>query len=154
MSETKKKTYKLSFEFVPEECWYSNLRSVLKPTDWDIVRKDAYRRAKGRCTICGALGRLEAHEKWEYDDEKRLQTLTDVIALCAECHMVKHVSRSYLVGKGGQAMEQFMKVNHCSQMEYHQALREGNEEYARRNRIEGWVTDISWLKDKFNIILR
>ena len=148
------KRYILDFEFVPEECWYSNLRSVLSQADWDTVRKDAYRRAKGKCMICGARERLEGHEKWEYDDEKREQKLADVVALCAKCHMVKHISRSYLVGKGEEAMEQFMRVNGCSQMEYHQALQEANAEYARRNKVEGWVTDISWLKDKFNIILR
>lgn len=38
----KKKTYKLNFEMVPEECWYSNLRSALSREEWDIVRKDAY----------------------------------------------------------------------------------------------------------------
>lgn len=148
------KTYKLTFEFVPEECWYSNLRSVLKESDWDKVRKDAYRRAGGRCSVCGRPGRLEAHEKWGYDDEKRLQTLKDVVALCPACHLVKHISRAYFVGKGEEAMEQFMKVNGCSQAEFHEALRAANEEYQKRNGIEGWVTDISWLKDKFNIILR
>ena len=148
------KEYKLDFEFVPEECWYSNLRSVLKAEDWDKVRKDAYKRAGGRCSVCGGLGRLEAHEKWEYDDQNRVQKLNSVIALCSACHLVKHISRAYLVGKGGEAMEQFIKVNKCSQMEYHEALQKANEEYVKRNKIEGWVTDISWLKDKFNIILR
>ena len=65
-----KKEYKLTFEMVPEECWYSNLRSVLKPKDWDIVRRDAYARAKGRCSICGRpTQRLEAHEQWSYDQK-------------------------------------------------------------------------------------
>ena len=148
------KKYKLDFEMVPEECWYSNLRSVLKPADWDKVRKDAYARAKGRCCICGKIGRLEAHEKWSYDEENALQTLEDVVALCRNCHEVKHISRTQLVGRGVEAMEHFMKVNRCSQMEYHQALGEANEAYLRRNKIEGWSTDIRWLADKFDIILR
>ena len=123
------KKYRLEFEFVPEECWYSNLRSVLKSEDWDRVRKDAYARAKGRCMICGASERLEAHESWSYDDEKKLQKLETVVALCRGCHEVKHISRAYLVGRGADAMEHFMKVNGCSQMEYHEALSEANEEY-------------------------
>ena len=148
------KKYRLEFEFVPEECWYSNLRSVLKSEDWDRVRKDAYARAKGRCMICGARERLEAHESWSYDDEKKLQKLETVVALCRGCHEVKHISRSYLVGRGADAMEHFMKVNGCSQMEYHEALAEANEEYKRRNRVEGWVTDIRWLEGKFGIKLQ
>ena len=147
--------YKLTFEMVPEECWYSNLRSILKPKDWDIVRRDAYARANGRCTICGRYTkRLEAHEKWSYDEENALQKLEDVVALCHRCHEVKHISRTQLIGRGMEAMEQFMRVNKCSQMDYHAALGQANEEYLRRNRVVGWVTDISWLKDKFDIELK
>ena len=146
---------KLTFEMVPEECWYSNLRSILKPKDWDIVRRDAYARAKGRCRICGkSTARLEAHEQWSYDEEKALQKLEDVVALCHSCHEVKHISRTQLMGRGQEAMEHFQKVNECSQMDFHMALAEANEIYLRRNRIEGWVTDISWLETRFDIKLR
>ncbi len=148
------KKYKLTFEMVPEECWLKNLRSELKPEDWDRVRRDAYARAKGRCMICGKAARLEAHEKWSYDDENALQKLETVVALCHECHEVKHISRAYLVGRGADVMEHFMLVNGCSQMEYHEALGEANEEYRRRNKVEGWVTDISWLEKRFAIKLR
>lgn len=150
----KNKKYKLDFEMVPEECWYSNLRSVLTPSDWDRVRKDAYKRAGYKCRICGAEGRLEAHEQWSYDEEKRLQKLEDVLALCPACHAVKHISRTQLVGRGAEAMEHFMKVNGCSQTEYHAALGEANEAYRRRNKVEGWATDISWLEKRFDIKLR
>lgn len=149
------KEYKLNFEMVPEECWYSNLRSVLQPRDWDIVRRDAYARANGKCMVCGRpTARLEAHEKWSYDDEKALQKLEDVVALCHSCHEVKHISRTQLMGRGAEAMEWFMKVNGCSQMDFHAALGQANEEYLRRNRVEGWVTDIKWLENKFDIKLR
>ncbi len=148
------KKYKLNFEMVPEECWYSNLRSVLTPKDWDIVRKDAYARAGGRCCVCGRVARLEAHEKWSYNEEKALQKLEDVVALCHSCHEVVHISRTQLMGRGAEAMEHFMKVNRCCQMEFHEALGEANAEYIKRNRIEGWVTDITWLENKFSIKLK
>ena len=140
---------KLTFEFVPEECWYSNLRSVLEQEEWDVVRRDAYKKAGYRCEICGEKSRLEAHEKWSYDDTKALQKLEGIIALCNKCHLVKHISRSYLVGKGQYAMEQYMKVNHCSQAEFHAHLSKANERYAAQNKIEGWVTDLTWLKEKY-----
>ena len=143
--------YKLTFELVPEECWRANLRALLTQTEWDIVRKDAYKRSGYRCSKCGAKGRLEAHEVWRYDDEKALQKLENVVALCRNCHEIKHIGRTQLKGRDADAMEHFMKVNHCSQMDYHAALAEANEEYFRRNRVEGWVTDVSWLKDKFGI---
>ena len=146
-----KKEYKLRFETVPQECWFSNLRSVLPPAVWDKVRRDAYARAGYRCTVCGRQGRLEAHEKWSYDEENAVQKLEDVVALCKSCHEVKHVSRTALFGRGDDAMAHFMKVNGATQAEYHEALQAMNEEYLRRSKVEGWVTDISWLKNRFNI---
>ena len=148
------KTYKLDFEFVPEECWGYSLYHKLSKEDWDKVRKDAYRRAGYKCCICGAKGVLEAHEKWRYDDGKALQKLEDVLALCHGCHEVKHISLAYQRGRGLDAMEHFMKVNGCSQMEYHEALGKANEKYLERNKVEGWTTDVSWLKDKFDITLK
>ena len=145
------KKYKLFFEMVPEECWRGNLRSYLPPKAWEVIRKDAYKRAGYQCSVCGAKGRLEAHERWSYDESKALQKLEDVVALCSRCHEVVHVSRSYLFGKEYDVMEQFQKVNRCSQMEYHEALIAANEAYKKRNVIEGWVTDWSWLKDKYNV---
>ena len=146
--------YKLEFELVPEECWGYSLYHKLSPKDWDKVRKDAYKRAGYKCRICGAKGRLEAHEKWSYDEKNALQKLEDVLALCHACHEVKHISRTQMMGRGMDAMEHFMKVNNCSQMQFHEALQEANEEYLRRNKVEGWVTDITWLKNKFDIVLR
>jgi hypothetical protein len=58
------------------------------------------------------------------------------------------------MGRGADAMEHFMKVNRCCQMEFHEALGEANAEYIKRNRIEGWVTDITWLENKFSIKLK
>lgn len=148
------KKYKLTFEMVPEECWYSNLRSVLTPKDWDIVRKDAYARAGGKCCVCGRSARLEAHERWSYDEKKALQKLEGVVALCHNCHEVIHISRTQLMGRGAEAMEHFMKINRCTQMDFHEALGEANAEYIRRNRVEGWVTDVTWLENRFSIKLR
>ncbi|MBQ7924394.1 MAG: HNH endonuclease [Clostridia bacterium] len=137
------KEYKLQFEFIPEECWRGNLRSLLPPSEWDKLRKAAYARAGYKCSVCGAKGRLEAHERWSYDEKNAVQKLEAVVALCKNCHEVVHISRTQLVGRGDDAMEWFMRVNHCSQMEFHEALGKANEEYKRRNRIEGWTTDMS-----------
>lgn len=143
------KEYKLTFELVPEECWQSNLRSALPKEIWDKIRYGAYARAKGKCMICGGYTkRLEAHEQWRYDVKRKLQKLETVVALCKNCHEVKHIGRTCMIGKGDEAMEHFMRVNGCTQSEYHQALGKANEEHKRLNEVEGWTTDISWIKDQ------
>ena len=139
------KKYKLNFQLVPDGCWYTNLRSALPREVWDRLRRAAYRRAGGKCSICGAEGRLEAHEVWNYDDEKHIQSLADIIAVCPACHEVIHIGRTSLLGREAEAQAHFMKVNGATQSEYHAALGEANRIHAERSRHE-WLTDISKLK--------
>ena len=139
--------YKLQFELVPDGCWYQNLRSALPKEVWDKLRKSAYARAQGKCSICQRpTARLEAHERWSYNEELALQKLETVIAVCPNCHEVIHIGRAYLIGRGKEAEAWFIKVNGCTQAEFHTALGEANETHKRRNKIDNWVTDISWLK--------
>lgn len=138
---------KLGFELVPDGCWGESLRSVLSPKQWDFVRRDAYARAGGKCMICGAAAkRLEAHERWSYNEEKGIRKLEDVIAVCGACHAVIHIGRTQLVGDEEAAIAHFMKVNGASYADYRRALKEANELNARRNKVSEWALDLSWLK--------
>ena len=106
--------YKLMMCPVPDSCWYSNLRTALPPKIWDIIRRDAYARAEGKCMICGAkVKRLEAHEHWIYDEKNHVQKLGDVLALCHNCHSVIHIGRTQLMGDEDKAIKHFCKVNNC-----------------------------------------
>lgn len=137
---------KLNFELVPDSCWYSNLRSILTSAEWDLVRKKAYARADGKCMICGAPSkRLEAHERWEYDEKTNTQKLADIVAICKSCHEVIHIGRTQLMGREREAEAHFMKVNGCTYAEYRKALGEANADHARRNRVPEWKLDISYL---------
>ena len=139
--------FKLNFELVPDSCWYSNLRSELPKEVWDKIRKNAYARAGGRCMICGApTSRLEAHEQWEYDDEKGVQRLKNVVAVCRPCHEVIHIGRTQLMGREREASEHFMKVNGCTYAEYRAALGKANEIHRERSRRE-WKLDVSALPE-------
>ena len=141
----KEKKLRLCFQLVPDGCWYTNLRSALPKEVWDRLRRAAYARAGGKCSICGAAGRLEAHEVWQYDDRRHIQSLQDIVAVCPACHAVIHIGRTALLGREAEAQAHFCKVNGCTQSEYHAALGEANRVHAERSRHE-WTTDISQLK--------
>ncbi len=97
--------------------------------------------------ICGApSARLEAHEKWEYDEENRVQKLSDVVAICKACHEVIHIGRTSLTGGEERACAHFMKVNGCGYSEYRKALGAANEAHRRRNTVPEWRLDLSYLK--------
>ncbi len=139
--------YKLNFELVPDGCWYSNLRTILSKKEWAFIRKDAIDRTSGSCAICGVKHvRLEAHERWEYDEKNHIQILRDVIAVCPDCHRVIHIGRTQLFGDEQRAEKHFMKVNNCSYSDYRKALGIANEEHQRRNKISEWKLDLNWLK--------
>ena len=139
--------YKLNFELVPDSCWYSNLRTLLKPSAWDLIRRKAYAQNGGKCAFCGAKPkRLEAHEQWEYDEDNKIQRLKRVVALCHACHQVVHIGYAQMKGDEEAACRHFMKVNGCSYADYRKALGKANEDHARRNRVDEWTLDINWLE--------
>jgi len=104
----------LEIELVPKNNWYLNLRSELTKTKWDIVRRKVYNNAGYRCEVCGGRGDtwpVECHEKWEYDDENKIQKLTGLIALCPLCHKVKHIGLTKKNGEYDAVLEHFCKIN-------------------------------------------
>ena len=144
---TEKKALKLNFELVPDSCWYSNLRSILKSKQWDIVRREAYSRANGRCMICKRPAkRLEAHEVWSYDIDSETQKLEDVVAICHACHSVIHIGRTQLIGEEDRAIAHFCRVNSCKYPDYVRALGEANALHRERNKVAEWKLDLGYLK--------
>lgn len=147
-NEVKMKEFKLNFELVPDSCWYSNLRTLLKPSAWDKIRRIAYAKNGGFCAICGAKPkRLEAHEQWSYDETTHVQSLKNIIALCHSCHQVVHIGYTQLKGDEERAIKHFMKVNKCTYADYRRALGQANEEHQRRNKIPEWQLDLNFLEE-------
>ena len=139
--------YKLNFELVPDGCWYSNLRTILSKKQWDFLRAEAKERAGGKCMICGRpVKRLEAHERWSYNEQTATQKLEDIISVCHDCHSVIHIGRTQLKGDIIRAEKHFLKVNKCTYSDYIRALGKANEEHVRRNKISEWKLDLSYLK--------
>lgn len=89
--------------------------------------------------------RLEAHERWSYDEENKVQKLEEIIAVCHSCHSVIHIGRTQLLGDEEKAIAHFCKVNECSYADYIKALGKANEDHIRRNKIDEWGLDLSWL---------
>lgn len=138
---------KLEFEMVPDGCWYSNLRSILSKKQWDYIKLDAKRRASGKCMICGKkTDRLEAHEKWSYNEKTKTQKLEDIVAVCKDCHSVIHIGRTQLKGDEERAEKHYMEVNNCSYAEYRRNLGIANELHKRLNLVPEWKLDLTYLK--------
>ena len=143
--------FKLMPSPVPDSCWYSNLRAHLPAKVWDLIRKDAYAKANGRCMICNRpVKRLEAHEDWSYDEVNHIQKLERVVAICHSCHSVIHIGRTQLLGAEDKAIAHFCKVNECSYSDYRRALGSANEKHRRLNEVPEWKLEVSVIAKFFD----
>jgi hypothetical protein len=147
---------KLKIELVPSSSWYSNVRSNVTKEQWDLIRKDCYKKANYKCEICGDTSfnqgkkyPLEAHEIWEYNEKNYVQKLIGIIGLCNYCHTVKHPGLAQLNGKLDIVISQLMKVNEITEKEAFKMLDKAFEEWEIRSDYD-WKLDIGFLK-KYNI---
>lgn len=144
--KSKNMEIKLKIELVPSSSWCDNLRKVLSKTEWDKVRKKTYADYKYRCGICGAEGRMNCHEIWEYDDEKYIQKLAGFIALCDMCHYVKHIGLTGVLASEGKlnykkVIEHFARVNNCSKEDFEIYMEVVFEQWSRRSQ-HNWLVDL------------
>lgn len=138
---------KLEIDLVPSTVWYSNLRAKVPKKEWDKIRKQSYSDANYKCAICGAGGRLNCHEIWEYDDKKHIQKLKGFIALCDNCHMIKHFGFAGIQALKGlldmeKLIEHFMKVNNVDRKTFDEHNAKSADVWRERSKHE-WKTDLS-----------
>ena len=140
-------TPKLTVELVPSTAWGDNLRSILTKDMWDTLRKRVYKKARYRCEICNGKGPkwpVECHEKWSYDDTNNTQTLLGLIALCPDCHSVKHLGFAHIQGKGIEAREHLATVNKWSQSRTSQYIGLVFKQWEDRSNHQ-WNLNLDWL---------
>lgn len=143
---------KLTIELVPRTSWFSNLRSLLSKEEWDVIRKGCYAKAGHVCEICSGVGPkhpVECHEVWEYDEDKGIQKLVSLIALCPSCHEVKHIGLAGINGRREQAVEHFCKVNECTIEIAESHIEQAFSEWHRRSGMD-WTLDVSKLEELKN----
>lgn len=137
----------LLVELVPSSCWYTNVRSNVTKAEWQLCKKMVRDRSGGRCEICGGRGTrwpVECHEIWQYDDERRIQTLVDLIALCPPCHEVKHIGRAFSIGTAPRAIDHLAQVNGWALEDVEHYLEVVFETWSQRSQHQ-WALDIGWL---------
>lgn len=140
----------LTLDLIPASTWYDNLRSRIRPADWDRLRRATYAAAGHRCEVCGGKGRkwpVECHEVWQYDDDARTQRLAGLVALCPACHEVKHFGRAHSIGRGQAAFAHLMRVNGWDVERARQHVDDAFTQWRARSQVQ-WTLDLSWLDGK------
>jgi len=150
----KSKKPKLTVELVPSTCHFSNVRTTVKPIEWDKIRHISYEAAGHKCEICGETGKqqgyphdVECHEIWEYDDVNHIQKLVGLISLCPTCHQVKHLGRAIAIGKQSVCFHQLAKINKWDIDDINDHVLASFELHRERSKYE-WMLDITLLKEE------
>lgn len=139
---------KLTIELVPKTAWYKNVRTNVSKLRWDEIRHKCYTKAGHVCEICTGVGPnhpVECHEIWHYDDDTKRQTLIGLIALCPDCHTVKHPGYAQIKGRGPVVTEQLMKVNKMTHDEAMKYIAESFEIWRERSQSK-WRLDTEFIK--------
>ena len=139
---------KLTIELIPKTSFYTNLRSILSRKEWSDIRIDTLIKANHRCEICGGESynrALDCHEVWIFDDENHIQKLIKIIALCDQCHEVKHIGLAQVKGNFDRARKHFMKINNINYLEANKIINEAFYIWEQRSQYK-WQLDITILK--------
>ncbi|WP_101254571.1 DUF5710 domain-containing protein [Streptomyces barkulensis] len=140
----------LFVDLVPSTCWFTNVRSCVADRDWERLRRMITGRAGRRCEICGAAedrgtGRwLEAHERWVFDDVRRVQTLRRLICLCTDCHTVTHFGYAQVRGLEARAFAHLRAVTGMTGSQARRHVEAAFELWERRSRFT-WSLDLGIL---------
>lgn len=136
---------KLTIELVPQTVWFKNLRSELSQEEWDKLRKATYKKTGYKCDVCDKKEELHAHEIWDYNDSKKVQTLKGLIALCPDCHSCKHIGLAQVNGNYDHARSHLAKVNGWSIDDAEEYIQAQFEIWSMISEFE-WKLDLSWLE--------
>lgn len=96
--------------------------------------------------------RLEAHERWSYDEESKVQKLERVIALCHRCHTVTHYGLAGIKQLHKYAEKHLGKVNGWSDEKIKEHCQEQWNLWEKRSKVE-WILDVSLItKSGFDVV--
>ena len=155
---------KLKIELIPQTAFYSNLRKNISQKNWAKLGDQVRANAKYKCEICGSDGKnqvfttrgsikgtLDCHEIWAYNEKNHTQTLKGFIALCHDCHMIKHIGLAKIhaskgLGNMDKLIEHFMKINKLKRSDFDKHYEESFEVWRNRSQFK-WNTNLSKWKD-------
>ena len=143
---------KLTIELVPSSSWGNNIRAVFTNRQWNSLRGMVCDAAYNTCEICEQESEapVECHEIWHYNEKTQIQTLTGMVCLCKDCHLVKHFGFARVSGKEKQALKHLMKVNKLDLPGAKKYIGEAFVAWRKRNQFN-WTLDLTYLKKRYGI---
>jgi hypothetical protein len=115
---------------------------------WNALSGMVCDQAWNVCEVCGGVGPehpVECHEIWQYNERTQIQKLIGMVALCPDCHMVKHIGLARVKGKYKEALKHFIKVNGLKRQAAEEYIAQAFDTWRSRSK-QKWTLDLSYLK--------
>ncbi len=109
---------------------------------WHQIKSREFDRASYKCEFCGADGRLDCNERWDYDDANRRQRLVGYAVVCPECNLVLHIDRAIQRGGIEVAVDRFTRVTGLTEEDLREATSDALRKWRERSQYE-WTVDVS-----------
>jgi hypothetical protein len=137
-------TNKLYIDMIPKTTYFKNVRSIFNDCDWNLIRHHIYERVNNRCECCGRKRSkyLDAHERWEFNEDTQTQKLVRIIALCKLCHSATHYGHSKRRKNIDNINNHIKKINNFTDEELETHIKTAYEIWNKRNTIK-WNLDFS-----------
>lgn len=139
-------TNKLYIDMIPKTTYFKNVRSLFSDSDWNLIRHHIYERVNNKCECCGKkkMKYLDAHERWEFNEETQTQKLVRIIALCKLCHSATHYGHSKRKKNIDKINNHIKKINNYNDEELKEHINNSYKIWKDRNKIK-WKLDFSIL---------
>lgn len=127
---------------MPEPLWGLSAYRLLKPSQWQRIRRDALDAAAGACSVCGVVRDkgMVGDEEWTYEDGVAL--LADIRIVCPDCNAVTHIGHTSVAGYGDVALAHMARVNGGSIAEAARLLALEAEEWRKRSGVT-WTVAVA-----------
>jgi hypothetical protein len=137
---------KLYIDMIPKTTYFKNVRSLFNDSDWNLIRHHIYERVNYKCECCGKkkMKYLDAHERWEFNEETQTQKLVRIIALCKLCHSATHYGHSKRTKNIEKINNHIKKINNYNDEELQEHINSSYSLWKERNKIK-WNLDFSIL---------
>lgn len=118
-------------DLVPRSAWFANLRNMLPVTQWRTLSQYVINRAGKECEICGSSTRLEAHERWEFNESTLEQKLVRIICVCKLCHLSIHIGLAGILGIRNEVDSHIRRVTSWSKQDLRRHVEEARNRWER-----------------------
>lgn len=129
-------------DLIPSSAWFVNLRTAIPASQWKELSAYVRHRHQDHCEMCGSDKRMEAHERWLFDEKTRKQSLVRIMCLCKMCHLSVHIGVASQLGFREEIENHIFSITGWGKNDLSKHLKDAREKWKTLSRTS-WNMDVS-----------